>query len=39
MVPDLSPADDEMRRLYTAECKDLREVKKMLEEEKLLSEA
>ena len=21
MVPDLSPADDEMRRLYTAECK------------------
>ena len=31
MVPDLSPADDEMRRLYTAECKDLREVKQMLE--------
>ena len=27
MVPDLAPADDEMRRLYTAECKDLREVK------------
>ena len=26
MVPDLSPADDEMRRLYTAECKDLYEV-------------
>ena len=23
MVPDLAPADDEMRRLYTAECKDL----------------
>ena len=32
MVPDLAPADDEMRRLYTAECKDLHEVKKMLEE-------
>ena len=31
MVPDLSPADDEMRRLYTAECKDLHEVKQMLE--------
>jgi len=28
-----------MRSLYTAECKDLREVKKMLEEGKLLSEA
>ena len=28
MVPDLAPADDEMRRLYTAECKDLREVKR-----------
>ena len=26
MVPDLSPANDEMRRLYTAECKDLYEV-------------
>lgn len=26
MVPDLTPADDEMRRLYTAECKDLYEV-------------
>ena len=26
MIPDLSPADDEMRRLYTAECKDLYEV-------------
>ena len=23
MVPDLAPADDEMRSLYTAECKDL----------------
>ena len=23
MVPDLAPADDEMRRLYTAECRDL----------------
>ena len=31
MVPDLAPADDEMRRLYTAECKDLHEVKQMLE--------
>ena len=39
MVPDLAPADDEMRSLYTAECKDLREVKKMLEEGKFLSEA
>ena len=38
MVPDMAPANDEMRRLYTAECKDLREVKKMLEEGKLLSE-
>ncbi len=28
MVPDLAQPDDEMRRLYTAECKDLREVKK-----------
>ena len=26
MVPDLAPADDEMRRLYTAECRDLYEV-------------
>ena len=26
MVPDLLPADDEMRRLYTAECRDLHEV-------------
>ncbi len=26
MVPDLSPATDEMRRLYTAECRDLYEV-------------
>ena len=31
MVPDMAPADDEMRRLYTAECKDLHEVKQMLE--------
>ena len=31
MVPDLAPADDEMRSLYTAECKDLHEVKQMLE--------
>ena len=39
MVPDLAPADDEMRRLYTAECKDLREVKKDAGGRKLLSEA
>ena len=26
MVPDMAPADDEMRRLYTAECRDLYEV-------------
>ena len=31
MVPDMAPANDEMRRLYTAECKDLHEVKQMLE--------
>ena len=30
MVPDLAPATDEMRRLYTAECRDLHEVRKML---------
>ena len=35
MVPDLAPADDEMRRLYTAECKDLHEVQRMLEAGKL----
>ncbi len=35
MVPDLAPVTDEMRRLYTAECKDLNEVKKMLEEGRL----
>ena len=35
MVPDLAPANDEMRRLYTAECKDLHEVRRMLEEGKL----
>ena len=35
MVPDLAPANDEMRRLYTAECKDLHEVQKLLEEKKL----
>ena len=35
MVPDLAPADDEMRRLYTAECRDLSEVKKLLEAGKL----
>ena len=26
MVPDLAQPDDEMRRLYTAECRDLYEV-------------
>ena len=26
MVPDMAPANDEMRRLYTAECCDLYEV-------------
>ena len=35
MVPDLAPADDEMRSLYTAECRDLFEVKKLLEAGKL----
>ena len=35
MVPDLAPANDEMRRLYTAECKDLHKVQKLLEEKKL----
>ena len=35
MVPDMAPANDEMRRLYTAECKDLHEVQKLLEEKKL----
>ena len=32
-------ADDEMRSLYTAECKEQKKKKKMLEEGKLLSEA
>ena len=35
MVPDLAPADDEMRSLYSAECRDLFEVKKLLEAGKL----
>ena len=35
MVPDLAPADDEMRSLDTAECRDLFEVKKLLEAGKL----
>ena len=26
MEPDMAPANDEMRRLYTAECRDLYEV-------------
>ena len=30
MVPDLSPATDEMRRLYTCECTSLHEVCKKL---------
>ena len=35
MVPDLLPVTDEMRSLYTAECRDLFEVKKLLEAGKL----
>lgn len=35
MVPDLMPPDDEMRRLYTAECASLHEVRRMLEEGRL----
>ena len=35
MVPDLAQADDEMRRLYTAECASLHEVRRMLEEGRL----
>ena len=35
MVPDLAPADDEMRSLYTTECRDLFEVKNLLEAGKL----
>ena len=31
MVPDLMPPDDEMRRLYTAECPDLHAVRALLE--------
>ena len=31
MVPDLMPPDDEMRRLYTAECPDLHAVRDLLE--------
>ena len=31
MVPDLAPADDEMRRLYTAECPDLDAVRAALQ--------
>ena len=31
MVPDLMPVTDEMRRLYTACCKDLFEVRALLE--------
>ena len=32
MVPDLAPANDEMRRLYTAECSSLCEVQRLLEQ-------
>ena len=35
MVPDLCPVTDEMRQLYTAECKDLHEVCRLLNENKL----
>lgn len=35
MVPDLNPPDDEMRSLYNACCKDLFEVKELLEQGKL----
>ena len=35
MVPDMAPANDEMRRLYTAECASLHEVRRMLEEGRL----
>ena len=35
MVPDLLPVTDEMRSLYTAECRDLFEVKKLLKAGKL----
>ena len=35
MVPDLAQPDDEMRRLYTAECASLHEVRRMLEEGRL----
>ena len=35
MVPDLLPADAEMRSLYTAECRSLHEVRQLLEQGKL----
>ena len=35
MVPDLSPATDEMRRLYTCECASLHEVREKLEDGQL----
>ena len=34
MVPDMAPANDEMRRLYTAECRDLYEVLDGLQNER-----
>ena len=38
MVPDLAQPDDEMRRLYTAECASLHEVRRMLENPCLLEQ-
>ena len=35
MVPDLSPATDEMRRIYTCECASLHEVRRKLEDGEL----
>lgn len=35
MVPDLLPADEEMRALYTAECASLHEVRQLLEDNRL----
>jgi HAD superfamily hydrolase (TIGR01509 family) len=36
MVPDLSPVNDEMRRLYTKECASLHEVRELLESTDLM---
>ena len=35
MVPDLSPATDEMRRIYACECASLHEVRRKLEDGEL----